>query len=507
MRIFFVLLFIFTLATFQAFQLEASGDGHGEKPDPVAANGPIFKGWPRPQLVFLFSGEMDGYLEPCGCAGLDNQKGGLKRRHTLLQQLEAKGWPVVALDLGGEVRRLGPQAEIKYRYSLKSLLGMGYDSVALGSRELLLDANYLAVALSDFMEGGSPIVSANVAIIDAEIGLTSRYRVVKKGGKRIGVTSVLGRKHRVALQNASDIHWTAPEKALAEVVAQLEAERCDMLVLLVHADPQEATQLAQQFPQFQLVATTGGAPEQPLRMVKIEGSKVPLVEVGHKGMYVSVIGMFDDPKKPLRYQRVPMDHRFEDSQAMQALLVAYQQELEGLGLEGLGITGVRHTEGKFIGSEACADCHAEATEVFLATPHAHATDTLAQLDPPRHFDPECLSCHATGWNPRKFFPYRSGYLGLTKTPALAGNGCENCHGPGAAHVAAESGDKEVDDAELERLRASLRMKIIENEGNQKGQVYENGVVVQKCMECHDEDNSPDFDFQKYWPKVEHYGKE
>jgi hypothetical protein len=37
----------------------------------------------------------------------------------------------------------------------------------------------------------------------------------------------------------------------------------------------------------------------------------------------------------------------------------------------------------------------------------------------------------------------------------------------------------------------------------EGQVF--GNVVKMCMECHDLDNSPDFDFQLYWPEVEHYG--
>ena len=32
-------------------------------------------------------------------------------------------------------------------------------------------------------------------------------------------------------------------------------------------------------------------------------------------------------------------------------------------------------------------------------------------------------------------------------------------------------------------------------------------VGQNCMQCHDLDNSPDFDFQTYWPQVAHEGKD
>jgi hypothetical protein len=118
-----------------------------------------------------------------------------------------------------------------------------------------------------------------------------------------------------------------------------------------------------------------------------------------------------------------------------------------------------------------------------------------------------LSCHATGWEPQKYFPFVSGFVGLKETPDLVGNGCENCHGPAADHVAAENGETEADDAELERLRAALRLKITPNEGNVGDQVWKEGGVVDMCMKCHDLDNSPDFDFQKYWPKVKHEGKD
>ncbi len=74
-------------------------------------------------------------------------------------------------------------------------------------------------------------------------------------------------------------------------------------------------------------------------------------------------------------------------------------------------------------------------------------------------------------------------------------------------MAAETGEVEATDAEIEALRAALRMNIVANEGNKDGQVFEGGRVVKNCMKCHDQDNSPDFDFQVYWPKVKHEGKD
>src|SRR5690606_17385946 len=56
---------------------------------------------------------------------------------------------------------------------------------------------------------------------------------------------------------------------------------------------------------------------------------------------------------------------------------------------------------------------------------------------PRIHDPECLACHVTGWDPQEIFPYDSGFLSEQKSPLLAAQQCENCHGPGSKHVALE----------------------------------------------------------------------
>ena len=498
--------FVVLSSVFTGLYLSAGEySGKADPEDAIAKNGPIFENWPKPTLALVFSGEMDGFLEPCGCAGLDNQLGGLKRRHTLIKQLEADGWPLVKLDMGGMVRRVGLQSEVKYRFAIQSLIQLGYHGVGIGAKELLLSPNSLLFVLVNLTEE-NPLISANVSLFAEDSGFTKPYRVVEAGGKRIGITSVLGKAHENVTENSSDVKWRDPVEALSVVLPKMEAENCELLVLMVHGDPNEATALAMEFPAFDLVSTTEGAEVPPNRTIPIEGTTAQMVEAGHKGMYVTVVGIYDDPNEPLRYQRVPLDHRFEDSAEMQQMLVDYQEELKNTGLKGLGVLGGKNPDGQFVGSETCSGCHTEAAAVFENTPHAHATETLVKIDPPRHFDPECLSCHVTGWNPQRYSSYASGYMDLKTTPHLTANGCENCHGPGADHVAVESGDRIVSDEEQERLRSAMRLTIVENEGNKDGQEFEKAVVVKMCIECHDIDNSPDFDFQEYWPKVKHEGK-
>jgi hypothetical protein len=474
-----------------------------KKVDPIEANGPIFVDWPQPDAVLVFSGEQHGYLEPCGCAGLENQKGGLMRRFTLLHQLREKGWPLVAVDLGGQVKRTGIQAEIKLDFSYRALARMGYAAVGFGPEDLRLDLLSVAINLD---EASEPLVSANVGIADFDSGLTRRFKVVEAGGLKIGVTAVLGRQELARLKNVEDLSLMEPDAALAHILPELRNAHCDHLVLLANANPQEAKELARRFPEFDWVAAAHGADEPPIEPAKLEGTHAQLIEVGHRGMYVVVVGIYKGGSPAFRYQRVPLDHRFLDAPEIHQMHVAYQQQLQQFGWENLGLKPSPHPSGrKFAGSKACADCHLSATEVYENTPHLHATETLVHLDPPRQFDPECVSCHATGWEPQKYFPFESGFLSARETPDLAGNGCENCHGPAARHVAAENGEIEASDEEMEELRAALRLNVVDNEGNEKGQVF--GKVVEMCMQCHDLDNSPDFDFQQYWPQVAHEGKD
>lgn len=476
----------------QASDAETPGDSAAGIP---AGPPPLFEGWPEPQLVFLVTGRQHGYIEPCGCTGLTNQKGGLARRHRLHTQLVEKGWNVVPIDAGNQVRRFGRQAEIKFQMTVEALSTMGYRAVAFGPDDLKLSTGELVAMTVGDESSPSPFVSANVGIIDRS--LTPTYRIVEAGGKKIGITSALGDSHRRSIQSDEVVHRSAQE-GLQEVWPELEQQQCDLYVLLAHASIEESKTLAAAFPGFDIVVTAGGAGEPTNEPEPIAGTDAVLVQVGTKGMFAGVVGVFDDEAKPLRYQRVPLDARFEDTRHMLQLLAAYQQQLESDGLEGLGLRPIPHPSGReFVGSRACSNCHRDAYKIWKETPHAHATESLVhpgeRSEIPRHFDPECLSCHVTGWNPQKFFPYTSGYLSLEETPKMTASGCENCHGPGSRHVAAERGTIEVAEDELLKLRAEMRLP------------YE--AARDKCLECHDLDNSPDFHvpgaFEEYWEQVAH----
>lgn len=476
------------------------GDSYSAKIDPVVVNGPVFDDWPKPKLLLVFSGEQNGYLEPCGCAGLENMKGGLMRRDTLLRELrEERGWPVAAVDNGNMVARFGKQAEIKYALAVDSFKEMGYDAIALGPDDLRLGVDPL---LPQTEGNASPYVAANVGLFGLDSGLPRSFHTFERGGLKVGVTAVLGEEYQKGL--ADDVLTFAPAaESIRTVLPKLQAEECDVLILLAHARHEESRALAKAFPEFDFVVTADGAPEPPFKPEKF-GDKTWLLEVGKKGMYVIAVGLFDDAEQPRRYQRVTIDARYADSPRIRDRMFAMQDELqclvEQLGWEkGLGVKPLPHPSGRtFVGSQACKDCHAEAFDIWEKTPHAHATQTLAEIKdrhglPNRTFDAECLSCHVTGWEPQRYFPFQSGFDALEKSQHLVGSGCENCHGPGSRHVAIELGELEASDEDQHAAQAEMRLTIEQ-------------ARDRTCSQCHDLDNSPDYvkkGFDAYWPKVAH----
>ncbi len=461
-------------------------------------NQKIAQDWQNPQAVFLISGQQNGYLEPCGCTGLDKQKGGVARRDRLLLDLVERKWNILPIDLGNQVRRVGMQPEIQLQTTVDVFRLMGYQAVTYGLYDLKLSSTSLMANTTPDANVKTPYLSANVTVLVPDV--LPKSKVITVGGRKIGLTGVVGNSVRLEVKN-EEITIDDPIESLKPVISDFQKAQCDFNVLLFNGPLEEARETAKKVPGLQMIVC-GGLGEPEHEPETIAGTSTLLVQTGVKGMYVVLLGLFDDPQQPVRYQRVALSSQFKDSSRMIELFARYQEQLKSLGFKDLGSNPMNHPSGnKFVGSEACAECHSKAYEVWKNSPHFNATTDLVKPGErttiPRHFDPECVSCHTTGWHPQEFLPYVSGYESLERTPMMTGSGCENCHGPGSKHVAAENSDIEVSDEERLKIIAEMRLPLAK--------------AHDKCIQCHDIDNSPDFHhegaFEKYWEQVKHVGKD
>ena len=124
--------------------------------------------------------------------------------------------------------------------------------------------------------------------------------------------------------------------------------------------------------------------------------------------------------------RSPFRQKLPDDPALVQLYRQYQQLVGQSGLLESYPRVPLPAGLAFAGSMSCKPCHESAYDKWSTTAHAHALDALKKVGSDR--DPECVICHVIGME------YEGGFITEEKTPHLAGVGCENCHGPGSAHI-------------------------------------------------------------------------
>ena len=192
---------------------------------------PIFVDWPKPDVALVFSGEQDGYLEPCGCAGLENQKGGLKRRFTFLKELARQG----LAGRGDGPRRPG-KAHRRASRDEDRLLATGAGENGLRGRRLRAGTtcDWICCRSSSISnEATNPLVSANVGIGDFDSGFTQALQDRGSGRHEDWhhVRCSARRKSPASRTRATSRCWS-PTKRIPEVLPELREAKCDQLVLL-----------------------------------------------------------------------------------------------------------------------------------------------------------------------------------------------------------------------------------------------------------------------------------
>ncbi len=533
-------------------------------PKPTLVGGmPLYATWPKdkkPDAVLVLSGQTFGYLQPCGCSR--PQIGGLERRAMLIDSLKAKGWPVVGIDLGDihpEKTMLARQGQLKYAATMHALREMGYIAVGIGATELKHDLYKLIAEYSLQKEQRPFLLAANiVGVADGKVISRTEYfpsptgnhralieaiEVEKVGEVTVGVAGVVGKAlQEENLKHKWDVSIDFPnaKAALESTVAALAKHpaKPQLNVLIFQGPSADAAKIARDFPQFQVILCQSDTDLPPMLPSQPAGTRTQVVQVGHRGQHVGVLGAFKkaDGTFEFHYQLVPLTEEFltpgteEEAKKRNPVLPVledYAQQVKAANLLSQ-YPRVPHPEQikaldlnppvqlSYVGSAACQACHEAEYKKWKEHHHSHAMETLeryAKRPSLRNFDGECVQCHSVG------FHYRGGYVDDKTTPHLRDVGCESCHGPGSGHVAAPKNQqllaflspwKQPDAPKLPDVEFMTKMAEIPAAERGKvaipaAQLILINRVQNMCIKCHDHEADPHFDIYKSWPKVNHSG--
>ena len=409
-------------------------------------------------IHIYYTGDTRGILEPCGCTS--GQLGGISRRDAYLEGVRG-GENVLVLDLGGVIDRPGRQPAIKFEVSLDAMSAMRYALINVGPGDLLMGVDRL---IERAARGEGRFVSANLSRVDRGRPFPARVEV-EVGSLAIGVYGVLSPSALQGAGGAAVLSIDDPVTALEAAIASEEPDSIDLRVLLAHVDLEEARQIVEALPHFDIVLYDTGDLFSPPEGVRTDSAL--LASAGTMGRHLGRIAIEVDAQgRPgeVRHEVVPMSEMVGVSDRMVRLLEEYQERLK---LEQVLENRFRgpHPDGKYLGSESCRECHEADHAIWKDTAHAHAYDVLVEKG--NAWDPECAVCHSTG------FSYRSGFLSPDDPRDLDQVGCEACHGPGERHVATE------------------------------GSVTMGPVGAEGCRSCHTAMQTPHFDFEEFFATIEH----
>jgi hypothetical protein len=407
-------------------------------------------------LVVVASGDTAGWIVPCGCTS--NQSGGLPRRATYIESLRAEA-EVVPIDVGGAAHGNSPYDLAKFEAILRGEALMGVAAHNIGAAEAKFgpaELRRLAVKI------GVPMISANAHDRSGQ-PVAEPARLVSAAGRRLALVGVLSERYAT-----KELQVSPPRQAAIETLRGL-AGKYDAAIVLAYLPDDELRQFADELPEADVVV--GGPTGQPISPREVGPGL--LCSATSKGKFMVRL---DAPtaRSGARWSGsiVELDDKFGDDAGQVGNVEAFRRDLGERDFSP-GQTGFVEPlpadvpKGYAIaGDKTCKKCHDEDCRELRKTKHAEAWQALKAKG--AHVDPECQRCHTTGYG------LPGGFASLRRDAALVNVGCESCHGPSRAHV----------------VKSDVHTPYF-------------GRAKDHCTSCHDRENSPKFDYDKYWEKVRH----
>lgn len=406
-------------------------------------------------LTLIYSGNLNGEIEPCGCTR-ETDYGGILRRATALERLRSEtDTPPVVLTTGGLLSTFAADDEVKNTFILTGTARLKYDVVGVQWTDFTHGVDFLT-------SKGLPLVASNW-----RDGAIPSSRSVRRGDVELRVFQWLDPAES-PYREMKGAHSPVTEdtQGLAAALAAAKAEGA-ITLLATTLPPPAAESLAPL--EHVDVLLVQAKPDQPGEPRQVGGTLV--LQPGTRGMRLGRADLKIQEGRLAGWSHavLELDDKVADSTGLQAWYADYNAQVRADYQRRVAERKARKSGASpYAGAETCAACHATADRSWRESRHAHAFATLEGVG--KSFDPNCIVCHTVA------FGQDGGYLDTALTGHLSNVQCESCHGGARAHV--------------------------QSEGTTPTAYADRGVGT-VCGQCHNASHSPSFEFGAYWPKVVH----
>ena len=387
----------------------------------------------------------------------------MARRVTFLEDVWSEERPVLLVDGGDMFGARNKNDQFQSAFLAKVTGEMGYDAIGLGERDL----NYGLPFLKEMIEKhGLPFINANVR--DAETGelILPEYMIVERSGIKYGIVSVMDPVHKIITMTAEEdvFQVDEPLPVLRDLLPRLRKE-ADSILLLSHLGEQGTINLIKEVKGIDMCVIGHTS-----RTINIERviDDTAIFSSAYEGRTIGRANLFvDDVDGRIMAIDVgitTLNNKIDNDEETLARVAQYKKDL--VEFKTAKRAAYPRTMGSdketFLGERACMSCHQDAWKIYQDSAHRAAFASIRNKG--QSFEPECLSCHTTGYK------YKKGYSDDPPFNKLANVQCEACHGYGSQHA---------------------------RDGKWVVQAKDS------CTMCHDQKNSPEFDYAIYWEKIKH----
>jgi hypothetical protein len=301
--------------------------------------------------------------------------GGLPRRATYLANARRPG--DLLLDLGNLIEGTRPHERLKLSYLLEGLRELRYDVLVPGEGELALGADFEQVAAR--LEHPR-VVCANLVRADTTERVFEPWHVHETpNGKRIAVVGLTSPYQPVP----PCYEVRPPAEVLAEALEAL-GETVDTVIVAGFLDGKLALDLAVQFPALGAVLAAR-VPKGTDEFLRRGGG--PVMLGGERGQYVCSVGV---DGRAVAGERAWLGDDMPDAASRAALVRRHDEDARQFGETFARESIDAFRAASWIGSKACAECHAAEYAVWEKSKHAHAMATLRSKDQDQN--PNRITC-------------------------------------------------------------------------------------------------------------------